>query len=98
MTFDLSSLLIAFLGGGGVTAIAFMASYADRLTKVETQLKGMATTLKEIKDSGHISPCPTSQLLKTDVEVLKNKVDGLSTEMKCKISIPFHKTLEKEAS
>lgn len=82
MTFDIGALIVAFLGGGAVAAILFMFGYADRLTKVETQLKGMVTTLKEIKDAGHISPCPASQAVNVKVAVIDQRVTDLEARNK----------------
>lgn len=89
MSFDLSTLVVAFLGGGGLTAIGFMASYSTRLTKVEGKLSGVVTTLTEVKNAVHQTPCPASQVLNTKVAVLTARVDDIDETVKDKISNPF---------
>lgn len=70
MSFDLSGLIVSFLGGCAVTSLGFLIAYGMRLSKVETALQAL-------KDAVHTSPCPASQSINVKVEVLDNRVKQL---------------------
>ncbi len=75
MTFDVSALLVAFLGGVAAATIAFMVSYSNKLTKLETKVGSMEDTLKEIKEAIHQVPCSAAQAIDKKVAVLRQRMD-----------------------
>ncbi len=74
---NIVEIIASFLGGSLLTAVGFMFSFSNRLTKVETTLALLCTTVSAMQ-TRPIIPCP----LHTDIEHRITTMEARASEFR----------------